>query len=458
VGRLVRRTDDLWAGGGTLLAAWSAVALAIALHRGQYLASLVVLVVASLVLTALAIARSGAAGVPLWAGVAAAAITVAISGVAFGPAQYSHGSWLVPSRVCGALAGLAAAGTLVPRRYLDRLTGGLYQRLPAIALLLAVLAAFTRILATPNPDIDVYVFLQDSSRGILHGRDLYHQCWPGSNGLRCAYPYLPITSVLLVPARVLTGDVRFGLLAALVLAVILLRRGLAREAALLPLLLIVFPQAPYSIIQSWTEPLLIVCLVAMVVAVRAGHPGWATVAFAVALASKQHIALLVPLAAWWPAFGWRRTLRAVLLALLAVTPWIIAGPRAFWADVVTLNLHYPVLRDALDLQATLAHLGVYPGFALTGAALLLAYGLVLVRLPRTGAGFAVGGALVLLALDATNKQSFFNHYTLPMALLVVGVTESVRSRAAGGGGPAGWSRWWSRPAPVRAPEVKEVPV
>jgi hypothetical protein len=437
VPRLARRADDLVGSAGTLLLAWSAVALAIAIHRGQYLASLIVLVVLGLVLTAFAVARPAGAGIRLPAGVLATAVTVAVSAVAFGPAQYSHGGWLVPSRICYALAGITAAATLLPPERAARvaLRGLLYDRLPDLALMLAVLAAIARILATPHPDIDVFVFLQDSSIGILHGRDLYHQCWAGSNGLKCAYPYLPVTSVLLLPFRELSGDVRYGLLAALVFAVVLLRRGLGRSAAFLPLLLIVFPQAPYSIIQSWTEPLLIACLVGMVVAVRAGRPGWATVAFALGLASKQHVALLIPLALAWPAFGWRRTARAVVLALLLVAPWIIAGPRAFWADVVTLNVHYPVLEDALDLQATLAHLGLYPGFLLTGAALLAAYAVALVRLPRTGAGFAAGGALVLLAFDATNKQSFFNHYTLPMALMVVAVTETVRGRADAPWGP-----------------------
>lgn len=406
--RAGRLTDaDLARSAGSLLVAWCAVALGIALRRGEYLPTTLALVVGGTLLTAAVLARPAGVGLP--AGLLAAAVLVAVAPFVFGPVAYSHGPFLAVSRVAGALAGLLAAATLRRPRAMW----------PALAL--AAVAGVARVVATPQPEIDVHFLLQDSTIGLLHGRDMYRQCWPGSNGLKCAYPYLPITSVLLLPARLLTGDVRYGEAAALVLAALWLRRLVPPSLAILPLLLVAFPQAPYSLQQAWTEPLLVGCLAGMVLAVERGRTGWATLAFAVALATKQHIALLVPLAAWWPAFGWRRTARAVGLGMAMVLPWFVAGPRDFWHGAVTVNLAYRVLPWALDIPALFARHGIVLGFGVTIAAVAAGYALAIGRLPRTTAGFCAGGALVDWALDITNKQSFFNHYTLGMALLVMAV-------------------------------------
>jgi hypothetical protein len=43
------------------------------------------------------------------------------------------------------------------------------------------------------------------------------------------------------------------------------------------------------------------------------------------------------------------------------------------------------------------------------------------RVARTAQGFVTGCALVLLAVDLTNKQTFFNHWSLVTGLLIVAV-------------------------------------
>jgi hypothetical protein len=40
----------------------------------------------------------------------------------------------------------------------------------------------------------------------------------------------------------------------------------------------------------------------------------------------------------------------------------------------------------------------------------------------------LSSALVLLALDLANKQSFFNHYTLPLGLLVLALVAGSAER------------------------------
>ncbi|SBW23123.1 hypothetical protein FDG2_3602 [Candidatus Protofrankia californiensis] len=380
-----------------------------------------------------------------WTGLAG----VLAVGVALRPRYYAAGRWADVSDALGVAAGLLTAGSLLLRAHPSTPTSSstptsrrrAARRLASPACFwpvvgLVVGAGVAMILASPAPRIDVFHLLQVSGRGLLDGADMYRQQWAPSRaeypvyGLFDVYPYLPGTTLLLAPFRLLLGDVRYGLLFALVLAAVAIRRiagAIAPDGdgdaetdvpAALPLVVLVFPGSMYALQQSWTEPLLVACLAGMVWAVRAGRTGWAVAAFALALASKQHLALLVPVAAVWPAFGPRRVLVAAAAAAALVAPWVLAGPADFWADAVMTNLRYPVRGDSLSIPGVLVHAGVRTGFAPMLLALAGAYWLAW-RARSDAAGFCVGAAVVLLTLDVMNKQSYFNHYTLPMALLVM---------------------------------------
>ncbi|ABW14262.1 conserved hypothetical protein [Parafrankia sp. EAN1pec] len=397
-----------------------------------------------------------AAGVRL--ACASCGIVVAAGPILRHPRYYAHGPAATAADVLAAAAGLLAGLTLlrcaVP-------PGGRWAYGPAhgraaggrvfwAVLGLALAAGVATVAAAPQPRIDVFHLLQVSTSGLARGTNMYRQQWAPdrasytAGGLFDVYPYLPGTSLLLAPFRWVLGDVRYGLLAALALAAVagraLARRrdvarvdaaaghgfgvgghgGAAVAAGLLPLLVVVLPESMYALQQSWTEPLLVALLAVMVWAVAAGRTAPAVVAFALALASKQHVALLVPLAACWPAFGPRRTLAAAGLGVAVVAPWVIAAPGDFVDDAVRTNLGYEVLDHSLSIPGWAHHFGITLGFGATavvlGAAYLLAW-----RARGGAAGFCAGSALVLLALDVMNKQTFFNHYTLPMGLLVLAV-------------------------------------
>ncbi|MCM3882983.1 glycosyltransferase [Frankia sp. R82] len=382
------------------------------------------------------------------------ALTVGLGPLVRHPRYYASGTPAAAADFLAACAGLLAAatiargasGTLLGRRSTGA-AGGQPRRWTAgstavfrTVLTLAGAAGVATIRAAPAPRIDVFHLLQVSTVGLVHGADLYRQQWApdrasyGLDGLFDVYPYLPWTSVLLAPARLLLGDVRYGLLAALAIAAICARRlgaapgspgspgpdggAAAGAVGLLPLLVVILPESMYALQQSWTEPLLIACLAAMVLAVARGHPRVAVVAFALALASKQHVTLLVPVAAAWPAFGVRRTAVSAGTALLLVAPWLVAGPRDFVDDAVTTNLHYRVLGHSLSVPGWASHFGVTLGFGPALVVLAAAYVLAW-RARGDAGGFCLGGALVLLGASLMNKQTFFNHYTLPMGLLVL---------------------------------------
>lgn len=450
-----------------LVVGWCAVAVGISASDGRYsvLALVSVLVGAAAVSGAVwGMRRSGredrlrlsgharpAADLARWL----PAAVVALGPILRHPRYYAQGPWADVADALAVAAGLLAAAAIVipAARGADAGWRGLAHRCSLaglffwVSLGLAVAAGVATVVASPAPRIDVWHLLQVSTQGLVQGENMYTQQWGESRatytagGLFDVYPYLPGTSLLLAPFRLLVGDVRYGLLAALGLAAVTVRVLALRSAAggreRLPaasglgLLIVVFPESMYALEQSWTEPLLVACLAGMVWAVAIRRPGLAVVALALALASKQHVALLVPLVAVWPAVGPRRALAACGLAVAVVLPWLVAAPRDLIDDAVRTNLGYEVLDHALSIPGWAHHFGITLSFAATALVLGGAYALAW-RARGDAAGFCAGAALVLLALNLMNKQTFFNHYTLPMALLVLALAVH---GAGGSGGP-----------------------
>jgi hypothetical protein len=318
---------------------------------------------------------------------------------------------------CAVLGGFASLHILGP--------AVLRYSAPVMAYVTLGLAAVTGVITVvvvDNPMIDVWHLLQQSSDGLLRGDNMYGQRWTGSNGLQDTYPYLPLTTVLLAPFRWLLGDVRYGLLLAALLTVVVAQRlGRARGAAvaLVPLLIVLQPKWPFLIDQSWTEPMLLLFLAVAVLALDSGRPLVAVVAVGAALACKQHVVLLLPVLAMWPGFGWRRAIVSGVGAGVVVLPWFIWSPGLFWEDAVEANLGLGVIERALGLPSLLQRAGVTTSFVFLLLMLLAAYAVVWWRVPRTTAGLCIASALVLLTLDVANKQSFFNHYSLPLGVLVL---------------------------------------
>lgn len=344
-----------------------------------------------------------------------------------------------------ALAVLVAGATLWTRHGVGHL---------ALATIVAVVVAagLITVIRESHPGIDVWVLLQQSSSGLLHGDDMYRQHWVGSNGLQDVYPYLPITTIVLAPFKWLLGDVRYGLIAASVLAIWFIRRSAPSAPPALAALLVIAPHWIFLTDQSWTEPLLLAALAGAFLALKRDRPWVAVLALAIALACKQHIALLLPLFAVWPSFGWRRTAAAIALAAATVSPWFIAGPRDMWHDAVRANLSLQVQERALNLPSLLARHGVTVGFWFLAVAVLAAYALAYCRLPRTTSGLALGAALVMWTVDLANKDTFFNHYWLPLGLLVIAIAAAdpaqatPSSRAPSERGSTGASRPVPEPA------------
>lgn len=367
--------------------------------------------------------RHGLAAPPPWSVAAALAVSaLAVAALRYfaylpdGPKAVDR--WLVVGTDL-----LCAALWLVPRRA---------ARTAALLLAGAALVATTWVTVRydPVPRIDVWLSLDQGATGLLHGADPYSAHWVGSPGVGDAFTYLPTTLVLLAPFRWLFGDVRWGLTTALLVAAAVLARWPGRadeqdrhdDARAGALLLLLTPGQLAQTEQSWTEPLLLLFLVLLLAAVRAGRTRGGVASLAVLLSTKQHMVLLLPALAVWRRFGPRRTVTGVVGGGLLCLPWFLWGPADFLHDTVTLLLDYPPLRLSPNLYVAAFRAGWTPPFWLTGLVLLgtLAGSTWAVRREQPGPGrLALWWALLLLVLNLTNKQAFYNQFWLVGSLLLV---------------------------------------
>jgi hypothetical protein len=324
-----------------------------------------------------------------------------------------------------------------------------------LAAVLFVGGAAAVIRLDPLPRIDTWYTVQQAADATVHGQSMYGRLWEGPPKHFMPYTYLPWTAVLLMPFKVLFHDVRWGLATAQLVGagvVALLGAGSFRSARALlvrpgrpgsvradtataaAILLLLLPGTTTSIEQSWTEPLIFGLTAVCLLAVAWRLPWLAVLALALALASKQHVALLLPLFAVWRPFGWRRTLAAVAGAAVLVAPWLVATPAGLLHDAGTLLLTFPPIRfsDTLYLAA-ITELGWTPPFGVTGllvVALVAAGAWAARRFDPSPARFAAVAAMVLFGANLLNKQAFYNQFWFVAALVLLAWATAGRERWA----------------------------
>jgi hypothetical protein len=232
-----------------------------------------------------------------------------------------------------------------------------------------------------------------------------------------------MTSLLLAPFRVAFGDIRFGLLGALVVTSWVTLR-LAHPRVAVPLSLALIPLGLILVDRAWTEPLLMAALAIIVLSTERGHPAIGVLALALALATKQHVWLLLPLSAWWPAFGIKRAILAAALAVGMTLPFVLGAPGAFMDDAVWFLLRLPPRQDSVSLAAIALADGIDIPTVIALALVASIVVLVGIRAPRTALGFLTGVAATLAAFDLVNKQSFFNYHALVIAVTTLAIADA----------------------------------
>ncbi len=319
--------------------------------------------------------------------------------------------------------------------------GRVLRRVAFAGILAAHLAAGVRtIQLVPEPLIDVVTVHEAAFEALATGDSPYSLTFKNIYGsstrfygegmasnseVRFGFPYPPFSLVFSAPAHWLLGDYRYALIGSmLIVALLLASFGWSRQAMLSATLLLTTPRVLFEIEQGWTEPIVLVMVVGLVVALH-HRPASAGVVAGLAMAVKQYLAvalLLLPLMPVRPRASRRTVVVAVVTAAAVTLPFLVWDFQGFMKSVVTLQLREPFRLDSLSYLAWMARRGVQPpGVAVTLLALGIATVFVWRTLPRSPAGFAAGIAIVSLATFAFGKKAFCNYYFFVIGALMTSV-------------------------------------
>ncbi|HJP74199.1 MAG TPA: hypothetical protein VJ914_08020 [Pseudonocardiaceae bacterium] len=334
--------------------------------------------------------------------------------------------WLAPAAVLG---GVATISSLVV--FWGRFPAG---RLAVVPLVLGGVA-FAGMIVGGVPNIDVWVIFQQSADGLLHGLNPYNMSFsgvPAGQTSNC-FNYLPVTFLATAPSKWLFGDVRWiegacVLATGALLTRHVVRRGSGRGQVALAALVALTPGSLLVVQQAWNEPILVLGLVASAVLMERGRWNWAMLPFGLALATKQHLVLLLPLLLFWPKFGWRRVLGTAGIAAAVSLPWLVANPARFTQCTASFFLGEQAPPKALSIWRILPQPMQLPVLIV---GLVLAFGIAVWRCPKTPAGFLVSAGTVFVVFDLVNKQTFVNQWWLAAMLLVSGIVLGGRTLVPG---------------------------
>ena len=317
--------------------------------------------------------------------------------------------------------------------------------LAGAALVLATGLLLEVPLASPRPQIDVYVFQQEGATALAEGKNPYAisytnlygygtPSYPG--GEPTAQPYPPL-SFLFSLTSLATGDVRWALVfchlfAALLLYLTARALGLEqREAVLMATLFFWVPGALFMVESAWTETTLVLALAIFSYCLARGRLFGAMVAAGMALALKQTMVVLVPfLVILWPRVRLRHLLAATLFSLVSYVPFLIWDPRALYEDLVLFHLATPFRPDGSTVSSALCQITGNPMPAwVSVAALVVGLALWLPSIRRHVGPAERNGALlwsllfagvasVYLTTLVFSKQAFYNYFYLVHFALV----------------------------------------
>lgn len=287
---------------------------------------------------------------------------------------------------------------------------------------------------------DVQIFNREAARLILAGQNPYSVRMPnvmgmdlpvypanttGKDGkLPFGYVYMPLGLFFTLPGYLL-GDFRFAHVFALVgTAFFLAYARPSKVAQLSATLFLLFPQTPFVLILSWTEPVALFFAGATLFCYFRA-PKWLWVSLGCLICAKQYTVFLLPLLPLLvPEKEKLRPLvaKSVAVALIWTLPLALWDWDGFFRSAVQMQFKQPFRVDSLSyLVAFLNFTGRQLSPVLGFGALLLGLAFGLQKMKRTASSWMAAGALAYLGFFALNKQAFANYYFWVFGLLVAAV-------------------------------------
>lgn len=393
------------------LCACATLQLACAVHRGLFHPTAVMLLVAAGILAVAALRARGRVDARwLLAPIAVVLVHAMLSWVPLPHAPHN------PTMIALVPALLAA----VSLTYLLPVSRVVAHARFALVLVLAVGLAFNLFAASKRPPIDVFDLQSQGADELLRGHDPYATVRVTDTNDPSAsvpYTYMPVTLLATTLSRVATGDIRWAMLAALVLGALCLRQArrdapdLLRDAA--ALILIGGPLTGFILEESWVDliPLGLLCGAAWAFASQRRTA--AAILFGLAFAGKQPLVIGFPLLLLLPGIGRRELAISAGVAAATVLPFFAWSPSAFWHGTVSYFAHLPPRSDALTLSNLLdLRFQHHPGEVVGLAAAVLIVALAWKRVPRTIGSVLLLVCVALLAIFLTGRIAFANYYFL----------------------------------------------
>lgn len=287
------------------------------------------------------------------------------------------------------------------------------------------------VVTSGSPQIDVWQIFQQSSAGLFHGVNPYEITSftgiPHGQTANC-FNYLPVTFLSTWPGWFVFNDARYSEVAILLLGWVILARTLIRRGRdpIPALMLLAVSLSLTGTLrvgqQAWNESLLLGFVLIAVGAAATGRTLWLVIALGLALATKQHMALLLPVMLMWPQLGWRRTGWSVAVAAVVSAPWVLWNPQRFKGCTVDFFTKGIARFDSISLWHFVPK-AIAP--VVIVLVILAAYYLVYRCLTRDLGGLLIAFAVVLFAFDLFNKQSFENQWWFACELIVCGLALQV---------------------------------
>ncbi len=339
--------------------------------------------------------------------------------------MYARGPWVI-GRFCQ-LAMFALLVSYLPAIVRGKSESRLVRSVRVALLAACVVAAGVDVLRTsPTPVIDTWTVQMEGAKAFGVGLNPYEtvrarDTTPGVNASNVPLVYPPMQLFLGWLGYALFGDVRYTMLAAMVIGGLVIRAILRRRASGIGSLLedgptLVYWMTPklfFILEQSWTDPVPIMLLSLTMLAYLANRPVVTAVLFGVFIVVKQTVFWFLPLSIILGFQLWQYGVAGVV-ALASVLPYLLWDAAALrWALVGFMD-QLPIRPDALTLVTWAEHkyhYGLNPRNAYLFAAVICAVSVWRMRAGKA-ATMTLAGAFLYLVFFVFNKWAFANYYFL----------------------------------------------
>jgi hypothetical protein len=374
---------------------------------------------------------------------AAALVFLLVAGVFDAPGYYLKNTDYRPAYIAIQLGlALAVAASFFRTTARDQFRRGVFFAGAALGFGLRV----WMVTASPQPIIDVFNQFQESSAHLLHGLNPYST--PVTDPLEGAknfgyhvtgYSYPPSNLYAHVLSYAALGDIRYGYIAAELVAMVCLYSLVAAShktaAQLLVLLFLFHPRGLFTIEQAWTEPFLVGSAAGFLwLAVKRPTSRWVPVVFGLFLSLKQYLVFFAALF-FAAAKRWRLILPVSAVILLTWLPFLIWDSYSAVQNGLLFQFRTSFRDDGLTLASV-----AFRWFGWESSKwMAIAVGAATAAFTwqkfqaRTIGGYLYSSLITTLAVFLSGSQAFCNYYYFLGALVLFLIAIRLREESSHAG-------------------------